>query len=495
MTVVSTNTTVSAPVSQQIGSAGSGIPVAIGGDTTVTGDLAVTGTLTVGGMPVGGAWGDITGDIQDQTDLQDEFATKADVTNAVFISDVPDGITSGFTITPLTGTGAIEVALKGDTITEFKIEGSDGFPAYCGVYAYGDGPATVYPSHAGFRARGTDAVPGAVLSGDTISSHAGYGYNGAGFAYGGSVSRVASENWTNTAQGSQINLGVIRQGTILEAIALQILNDNTRSRFMFAPGSRLQYDGSSSANRLAVQANSGADTTLLFRAPGTSASDASGIRMNSSDNTADMQFMLVKAVNANTGAGAFRIQTGKAIPTTITALNALDGGSGYDSDGSYAGTPLTGGTGTGATADITIAGGIVTVVTLVAKGTGYTNADILSADDSDIGGRTGGAAFTVNVNGVATSTVDSPDPVAFSGSVSGTVYATVNAGTAAVAATDVVRKSDLDALVLPPSTVTGLTAGTIVGQARAVTDAALGIAWCIWDGANWINTVTHSAVA
>ena len=53
-------------------------------------------------------------------------------------------------------------------------------------------------------------------------------------------------------------------------------------------------------------------------------------------------------------------------------------GSAY-TNGTYLLTPLTGGTGTGATADIVVAGGVVTSVTIANRGTGYTDGDFLSA--------------------------------------------------------------------------------------------------------------------
>jgi hypothetical protein len=65
--------------------------------------------------------------------------------------------------------------------------------------------------------------------------------------------------------------------------------------------------------------------------------------------------------------------TGGVNGTTIS-----NAGSGY-TNGTYLLTPLTGGTGTGATADITVAGGVVTSVTIANRGTGYTVGDFLSA--------------------------------------------------------------------------------------------------------------------
>lgn len=60
-----------------------------------------------------------------------------------------------------------------------------------------------------------------------------------------------------------------------------------------------------------------------------------------------------------------------------TALNA--GGTGY-TDGSYTGVELTSATGTGMLADIVVAGGVVTSVTITAPGSGYVVGDALTID-------------------------------------------------------------------------------------------------------------------
>ena len=79
----------------------------------------------------------------------------------------------------------------------------------------------------------------------------------------------------------------------------------------------------------------------------------------------------------------------------IETLGAITPGAGY-ADGVYLDVPLTGGSGGGATADITVAGGVVTVVTLVEPGAAYEVGDVLSADDADLGGL-GGAGFSIPV--------------------------------------------------------------------------------------------------
>lgn len=82
----------------------------------------------------------------------------------------------------------------------------------------------------------------------------------------------------------------------------------------------------------------------------------------------------------------------------IATLGAITPGSLYTA-GTYLAVPLTGGTGTGATADITVAGGAVTAVNIVSRGSGYTAADSLSALAANIGGT--GSGFAIPVATVA----------------------------------------------------------------------------------------------
>lgn len=76
----------------------------------------------------------------------------------------------------------------------------------------------------------------------------------------------------------------------------------------------------------------------------------------------------IKVVTVTTGTQAGAILTTSTLtqPTTDKVWN-----------GYYWNFPLTGGTGTGATANITIAAGVVTSIVLVNSGSGYTAADVL----------------------------------------------------------------------------------------------------------------------
>lgn len=81
----------------------------------------------------------------------------------------------------------------------------------------------------------------------------------------------------------------------------------------------------------------------------------------------------------------------------LNVLGAITGGSGY-ANGSYSNVPLTGGTGTGATANIVVSGGVITSVIIVNSGTGYAAGTPLNASVANLGGT--GTGFAVAVTSV-----------------------------------------------------------------------------------------------
>ena len=86
----------------------------------------------------------------------------------------------------------------------------------------------------------------------------------------------------------------------------------------------------------------------------------------------------------------------------ILTLNTLVGGTSY-TNGAYTAVPLTGGSGTGAKASITVSGNSVTVVTVTSYGNNYVVGDTLSASDANLGGG-GGSGFTIKVATITTFT-------------------------------------------------------------------------------------------
>jgi hypothetical protein len=82
----------------------------------------------------------------------------------------------------------------------------------------------------------------------------------------------------------------------------------------------------------------------------------------------------------------------------IANTGSIVGGSSYTA-GTYLGVSLSGGQGTGAVADITVAGGVVTSVTIRNGGSLYVTGDVLTASSSSIGNT--GSGFTVAVSEIS----------------------------------------------------------------------------------------------
>ena len=80
--------------------------------------------------------------------------------------------------------------------------------------------------------------------------------------------------------------------------------------------------------------------------------------------------------------------------SNIKTLGTITGGSGYVNS-TYTNVTLTGGSGSGAKATVTVTGGNVTAVTLTSRGAGYQVGDVLSASNTELGGA--GAGFSVPV--------------------------------------------------------------------------------------------------
>lgn len=91
------------------------------------------------------------------------------------------------------------------------------------------------------------------------------------------------------------------------------------------------------------------------------------------------------------------------VQSAISTLGTLTGGSSY-TNGTYFNVPLTGGSGSGATAKIVVSGGAVTSVSIQNPGVFYAVNDSLSAAASDIGGTGSGFAVTISVVANATGT-------------------------------------------------------------------------------------------
>jgi hypothetical protein len=103
----------------------------------------------------------------------------------------------------------------------------------------------------------------------------------------------------------------------------------------------------------------------------------------------------------NPGTASFTINGAKAgSKGLILTFGAITGGTGGSTPGVFPNVALTGGSGTGATANITVnAAGVVSAVAFVNQGTNYVANDSLAAASTKLGGVTG---FSVLVGSVST---------------------------------------------------------------------------------------------
>jgi len=88
--------------------------------------------------------------------------------------------------------------------------------------------------------------------------------------------------------------------------------------------------------------------------------------------------------------------------SAIQTLGSITAGSGY-TNGTYTNVPLTGGSGSNATATVVVSGGGVTSVTITLRGAGYVIGNTLSASNTNLGGT--GAGFSIPVTAIYAQTI------------------------------------------------------------------------------------------
>ena len=121
-----------------------------------------------------------------------------------------------------------------------------------------------------------------------------------------------------------------------------------------------------------------------------------------SDNAAELTFILGPTPDAAYSTELhYYFYPESIVQSPVATLGAITGGSAYTT-GTYFDVPLTGGSGSGALATITVAGGAVTAVTITNGGLQYGVANALSAAATNIGGT--GSGFSVSVASVTNST-------------------------------------------------------------------------------------------
>ena len=339
------------------------------------GAVATTTTIPVTYLGVALTGGSGTGATADITVNAAGVVTSATLVNAgtgytandvlsVAASSIGDGAGTGFGLTVATvgGTGDIATTTPGPrTYTGVQLTGGSGSGATANITVNGAGVVTsVAINNAGTGYAANDQLT-------VLASSIG---DGAGSGFGLKVATVGG-------------LGAIATST----------TDKTYSGVALTGGS-----GTGATANITVDIN-GVVTSATIANPGTGYTAADVLQVAGADigNAAGTGFSLT-AATVNSG---------------LINANTIAGGTGYGVSHTYSGVALTGGSGSGATADITTdINGVVTSATLVNAGTGYTSTDVLSVAGADIG-NAGGTGFAMTVGSVysgviATSSLTTP---------------------------------------------------------------------------------------
>ena len=154
----------------------------------------------------------------------------------------------------------------------------------------------------------------------------------------------------------------------------------------------LYCDGTNVVNAVTA----GISTPISIVNGGTGATTASGARINLGGGSTGIA-VFTSSTQSQGQAALGATLVGSALftsPASIASISTLVGGSGYV-NGNYSAVPLINGSGTGATANITVTGNAVTTCTIINIGVGYLPGDVLSAYNTNLGGT--GAGFSVTV--------------------------------------------------------------------------------------------------
>ena len=164
----------------------------------------------------------------------------------------------------------------------------------------------------GRTARGTAFAPAAVQNGDDLAGFVARGYGATQFGGGGGMHVRASENWTDTAEGTLIDFGTTANGTTAPRTRMTIDSIGNVGIGTATPANALEVTRSSGNVNVVNTAYSGVPGVILQAARGTSAAPAS------------LQVGDALGVVAGNGYGATGFGNGQAAVGMVAAENWTD---------------------------------------------------------------------------------------------------------------------------------------------------------------------------
>jgi hypothetical protein len=238
---------------------------------------------------------------------------------------------------------------------------------------------------------GTTSVLGLTING----AEAGYLYHGGTNLSVWNSLNGAIEFGTNNAErmrissGGQLRLNTYTSSSAWTGTSVATLGVDASGNVITMSGGGGGISGSGTANQLTYWDSSSSvtgsatltysPTSSLLVSPTITASSGIARGMNLTP------VLIVAASNDNLiGLDIVNSFRG-SIATGTSSTTNVGSGTGY-TNGTYTNVPLTGGTGSGALATVTIIGGSINSVNITTSGSGYSVGDILSASNTNLGG-------------------------------------------------------------------------------------------------------------
>lgn len=211
--------------------------------------------------------------------------------------------------------------------------------------------------------------------------------------------RAAGDN-TNACANTRFVQSALASYTVTLTVGSTVIAGGTSNGVLFNNAGVLGNTAQGPANSV-LTANAGAPSFSASPTIGTSVTTprviggtgtASTLTVDSTSG-AGVTDMILFRTGSQTQLASF-----ETAPRTggVSILGTITPGSLY-TNGTYNGVALTGGTGTGATANIVVSGGVVASAAIVNGGSGYTFGDSLSAAAANIGGTGSGFAVQAGV--------------------------------------------------------------------------------------------------
>lgn len=237
--------------------------------------------------------------------------TNVTLTNSYGLWNAGKTRLDGYLFLNRSGVSSPIVVANADVQIGWRLTGSTDNQTTAEMHAYG----TASNTFQGFQANGTPSAPTATQNGANLIRIQGGGFTGntgtgADFVSTGQMSIMASENWSNTARGSEIAFYTATNGTTVRTERWRIVNGGALS----ATGAAQITGG---AGNMTITAGTGNSRTMTLQTTTSGGVATTFLSGDANQNTTISQKITSYNGLATTGNGVVTIQgTGRAIGQT-----------------------------------------------------------------------------------------------------------------------------------------------------------------------------------